>query len=174
MSETVILVDDQDNQIGTMEKMEAHVKALRHRAFSVMVFNRNGEIMLQQRALSKYHCGGLWTNTCCSHPRIGETNLAAAHRRLGEEMGFDCDLQELYSFNYEAKLDHGLTEKEHDHVFVGNFDDEPKINREEVENWKWIKLNDLKKELTEKPEQYTFWFREIMREYFRRNETLSL
>jgi isopentenyl-diphosphate Delta-isomerase len=168
MSEKVILVDDQDNQIGIMEKMEAHEKALRHRAFSVMVFNKYGEMMLQQRALSKYYSGGLWTNTCCSHPRVGETVLEAAHRRLGEEMGFDCELRELYSFNYEIKLDHGLTEKEHDHVFVGDFDGEPKINRDEVESWCWMKLDDLKKDLAEKPEKYTFWFKEIMKEYFRR------
>lgn len=168
MNENIILVDENDNQIGTMEKMEAHKKAIRHRAFSILIFNKDGKTMLQQRALTKYHSGGLWTNTCCSHPRVDELTINAAHRRLVEEMGFDCKLDEIYSFKYEIKLDHDLTEKEFDHVFIGEFNGIPNINKDEVMNWAWINLGVLKNELQDKPEKYTFGFREIAKEYFKR------
>lgn len=161
MAENVILVDEQDNELGLMEKMEAHRKGLLHRAFSVFVINSEGELMLQQRAKHKYHSGGLWTNTCCSHPRVGETTEAAAHRRLVEEMGFDCHLEKLFDFVYSAELDQGLTEHEFDHLFVGYYNDPPHINEDEVSDWKWCRLEDISKDISDNPDQYTEWFKII-------------
>lgn len=166
MKEHVILVDEQDNQIGLMEKIEAHEKALLHRAFSVFVFNDKNELMLQQRAAEKYHSPLLWTNTCCSHQREGETNLAAGKRRLQEEMGFVCDLKEVFSFIYKAPFDNGLTEHELDHVMIGKFNEEPNINREEVESYKWMTLEAVKKDIEETPEIYTAWFKIIFKESY--------
>ena len=163
--EYVVLVDAHNNEIGIMEKQEAHQKALLHRAFSVFVFNTKGELLLQQRAFSKYHSGGLWTNTCCSHPRAGETTLAAAHRRLQEEMGFDCDLTERFSFIYQTPFDNGLSEHELDFVYTGIYDGEPEINPEEVAAYKWIPLNDLILDIQKHPHQYTSWFQIILKEY---------
>ncbi len=166
MKEQVILVDEQDNPIGLMEKIEAHEKALLHRAFSVFVFNNKGELMLQQRAKEKYHSPLLWTNTCCSHQRDGETNLEAGIRRLQEEMGFVCDLEEVFSFIYKAPFDNGLTEHELDHVLVGKFNDIPLINKEEVEAYKWMPLEDVKSDIEKKPEIYTEWFKIIFKESY--------
>ncbi len=157
--EQVILVDSNDNQLGTMEKMEAHIKAVLHRAFSVFVFNDRGELMLQQRALSKYHTPGLWANTCCSHPRSGEEVMQAAHRRMVEEMGFDCELTKLFDFVYKAALEKGLSEHEFDHVFVGTYNGEPVINKGEVETWRWRSMDDIAADLKVRPEEYTIWFR---------------
>jgi len=157
--EKVILVDKNDNPVGEMEKMEAHEKALLHRAFSVFVFNYKDELMLQQRALSKYHSPGLWTNTCCSHPRVGESVLEAGHRRLVEEMGFDCEIKKIFDFVYKAKLEYGLTEHEFDHVLFGRFDGIPEINPDEVDSWKWMSMEDIAEEMKSKPEKYTVWFR---------------
>ncbi|MEI8067540.1 MAG: isopentenyl-diphosphate Delta-isomerase [Candidatus Shapirobacteria bacterium] len=166
MNENVILVNDSDQEIGVEEKIEAHRNGgKRHRAFSILIFNDKDELMLQQRAFSKYHCGGLWTNTCCSHPRPGEKTEDAAHRRLVEEMGFDVELMEKFSFNYIAPLDHDLTENEHDHVFVGYYNLEPKINPDEVESWKWISKADLNKDIESNPQNYTFWFKRIWSEF---------
>ena len=170
MKEQVILVDAQDNQIGLMEKIEAHEKALLHRAFSVFVFNDKKELMLQQRAADKYHSPLLWTNTCCSHQRNGETNLAAGKRRLQEEMGFVCDLKEVFSFIYKAPFDNGLTEHELDHVMVGSFNGQPNINKDEVESYKWMTLEAVKKDIEDKPEIYTAWFKIIFKESY---ETLK-
>jgi len=167
MQEMVILVDEHDNEIGLMEKQEAHVKALLHRAFSVMVFNDKGEMLLQQRALSKYHSGGLWTNTCCSHPRQGETTDQAAHRRLQEEMGFDCELKLHQTFIYKAPFDNGLTEHELDHVFIGTYNQDPHINPEEVNDFHWISLSELDQQLRNQPEKFTVWFKMIMDNYVR-------
>jgi isopentenyl-diphosphate delta-isomerase len=167
MQEMVILVDEHDNEIGLMEKQEAHVKALLHRAFSVMVFNDKGEMLLQQRALSKYHSGGLWTNTCCSHPRQGETTEQAAHRRLQEEMGFDCELTWHQSFIYKAPFDNGLTEHELDHVFIGKYNLNPMVNLTEVHTFQWISLPELNRQLRDEPEKFTVWFRMIMENYVR-------
>ena len=161
MKEQVILVDQNDKQIGLMEKIEAHEKALLHRAFSVFVFNDNGELMLQQRAASKYHSPLLWTNTCCSHQREGESNLEAGKRRLQEEMGFVTDIKEVISFIYKAPFDNGLTEHELDHVMVGKYNDAPNINKEEVEAYKWMLLDDVKKDIEENPTNYTEWFKII-------------
>ncbi|NOY50600.1 MAG: isopentenyl-diphosphate Delta-isomerase [Chlorobi bacterium] len=157
--EDVILVDENDNPIGLMEKMEAHKKAVLHRAFSVFIFNSEGSLMLQQRALHKYHSPGLWTNTVCSHPREGETSVEAAHRRIEEEMGFDCDFDEAFSFTYKAEVGQGLTEHELDHVFIGKSDVEPIINPEEVASWKYVDPDWLDIDIKKNPQDYTEWFK---------------
>ena len=144
--EKVILVDANDNEIGSMEKIEAHEKAVLHRAFSIFVFNDQGHMMLQRRALSKYHSPGLWTNTCCSHPRPGESLREATSRRIVEEMGFTCEMKEVFSFIYKAPFDHGLTEHELDHVVIGKYNGEPVINADEVAEWKWIEVDKLLKD----------------------------
>lgn len=157
--EQVVLVTEKDVETGLIEKMEAHEKALLHRAFSVFVFNSKNELMLQQRALTKYHTPGLWTNTCCSHPRPGENVNDAAHRRLQEEMGFSCELKKVFDFVYRAPFENGLTEHEFDHVFMGSYDGEPVINPSEVHAWKWIDLEELKKDIHANPSDYTVWFK---------------
>ena len=157
--EKVILVDENDKPLGTMEKMEAHEKGVLHRAFSVFIFNEKGELMLQQRALSKYHSPGLWTNTCCSHPREGEDTEAAAHRRLVEEMGFDCEIDEAFSFLYNSEVGQGLTEHEYDHVFIGHYNSSPEINPGEVNSYKFMKMEDIREDMNNNPEKYTVWFR---------------
>ena len=166
MKEQVILVDEQDNPIGLMEKIEAHEKALLHRAFSVFIFNDKKELMLQQRAADKYHSPLLWTNTCCSHQRDGESNLEAGKIRLQEEMGFVSELTEVFSFIYKAPFDNGLTEHELDHVMIGSFNDEPNINREEAESYKWMTLQAVKKDIEDAPELYTAWFKIIFKESY--------
>lgn len=162
--EYVILVDKDDNPRGRMEKMEAHVKAELHRAFSVFIFNTNGELLLQQRAGHKYHSPLLWTNTVCSHPREGEKTIDAAHRRIIEEMGMDCEFNEVFSFLYKADVGQGLTEHEFDHVFIGTSDIKPKINPDEVESWKYVNLEWLKKDVLENPGNYTVWFKIALNE----------
>ena len=157
--EYVILVDENDQPIGQMEKQAAHVTPHLHRAFSVFVFNSKGELLLQQRAFSKYHSPGLWTNTCCSHPRAGETTLEAASRRLMEEMGMVCELREVYTFIYKAPVGQGLTEHEFDHVLIGRSDAIPNLNTDEVASWKYMNLNDLKKDIELHPELYPEWFK---------------
>lgn len=165
--EQVVLVNEKDEQIGLMPKMEAHVKAKLHRAFSVFVYNDQGEMMLQQRALSKYHSPGLWTNTCCSHQRDGESNISAGKRRLMEEMGFTTDLEETISFIYKAPFDNGLTEHEFDHILVGSYDGEPNINPEEVADWKWSGVEEVKNEIADHPELFTEWFKVIFKEHYK-------
>ena len=157
--EQVILVDEQDHQIGLMEKQAAHLEPHLHRAFSIFIFNSKGELLMQQRALSKYHSPGLWTNTCCSHPRDGETLAEATQRRLGEEMGMHCEMHEVYTFIYKAPVGQGLTEHEFDHVFIGQNDETPSINREEVESWKYMSLDELSEDIQLHPELYTEWFK---------------
>ena len=164
--EKVILVNEQDEQIGLMPKMEAHEKALLHRAFSVFVFNDKNELLLQQRAMSKYHSPGLWTNTCCSHQREGETNIQAGKRRLQEEMGFMTELTETVSFIYKAPFDNGLTEHELDHIMIGYYSKEPNINKDEVENWKWMTLEDIKADMVLNPGTYTVWFKIIFKKLY--------
>jgi isopentenyl-diphosphate delta-isomerase len=161
----VILVDSNDNAIGKMEKIEAHEKGLLHRAFSVFIFNDNNELLLQQRALSKYHTPGLWTNTCCSHQKVGETNIEAGQRRLMEEMGFSVPLKEKMAFTYKAPFSNGLTEHEYDHILVGHYNDEPQPNPEEVESWKWQKIEDIVEDISHNPEKYTAWFKIIFDKY---------
>jgi isopentenyl-diphosphate Delta-isomerase len=157
----VILVDENDMQTGISGKMEAHKKALLHRAVSVFVVNNEGKWILQRRALDKYHSNGLWTNTCCTHPHPGETNIGAAMRRLKEEMGIECSLVELFSFTYIEKLDNGLTEHEFDHVFCGISDKDPVINTTEVEEWKTVSFEDLHADILENHADYTYWFKKI-------------
>ena len=157
--EYVVLVDENDRQIGLMEKQAAHIGPHLHRAFSVFIFNSKGELLLQQRALTKYHSPGLWTNTCCSHPRDGETVTEAATRRLMEEMGMTCEMREVYTFIYKAPVGQGLTEHEFDHVLIGQSDAVPNINREEVESWKYMSLNELSEDIQSHPEHYTEWFK---------------
>ena len=149
--EQVILVNEQDQEIGLMPKMEAHEKAVLHRAFSVFIFNSKNELMLQQRASHKYHSPDLWTNTCCSHQRQGESNIEAGKRRLFEEMGFVTELEEKTSFIYKAPFDNGLTEHELDHIMVGYFDDAPNLNQEEVKDWKWMSLEAVKNDIIINP-----------------------
>ena len=174
IEEKVILVDVNDHKIGLMNKMEAHEKALLHRAFSVFIFNAKGELMLQQRAFDKYHCGGLWTNTCCSHQRDGETTLSAAKRRLREEMGFETDLEEKFTFIYKAPFDNGLTEHELDHVLVGYYDDSPVINKEEAASWKWINIENLKSEILSSPDEFTPWFKIIFDKFLHQMDLAAL
>jgi len=164
--ELVILVNEKDEKVGLMPKMEAHEKALLHRAFSVFVFNDKNELMLQQRAAEKYHSPLLWANTCCSHQRDGESNIAAGKRRLQEEMGFVCDIEEKTSFIYKAPFDNGLTEHELDHIMVGYYNNEPNINPEEVEAYKWMTLDAVKADIEKQPEIYTEWFKIIFEKYY--------
>ena len=164
--EQVILVNENNEQIGTMPKMEAHEKAVLHRAFSVFITNDKGQIMLQQRAASKYHSPLLWTNTCCSHQRVGESNIEAGKRRLQEEMGFQAELKELFSFIYKAPFDNGLTEHEYDHVMLGSFNSEPNINPEEVEAWKWMSPQLVKEDIANNPDDYTAWFKIIFEKFY--------
>ena len=170
--EYVVLVDENDHEIGTMEKQAAHIEPHLHRAFSIFIFNTKGELLLQQRALSKYHSPGLWTNTCCSHPRDGETLAEATSRRLWEEMGMTCEMHEVYTFIYKAPVGQGLTEHEFDHVWIGQSDEEPNVNRDEVESWKYMSLNDLKEDLLLHPENYTEWFKITFEEMNNHAETL--
>lgn len=166
IEEKVILVDENDQQIGLMPKMEAHEKALLHRAFSVFVTNSKGELLLQQRAAHKYHSPLLWANTCCSHQREGESNLDAGKRRLQEEMGFVTELKEVFSFIYKAPFDNGLTEHELDHVMVGNYELDPVINKDEVESFRWVLPEDVQKDIEKQPEIYTAWFKIIFKKYY--------
>jgi isopentenyl-diphosphate delta-isomerase len=162
-SQKVILVDENDRQTGLEDKLKAHQNGAKlHRAFSVFVFNSKGETMLQQRAMTKYHSKGKWSNTCCSHPYPGETVVDAAHRRLREEMGFDCEMQEAFSFTYRADVGNGLTEHEFDHVFFGSYDGTPTLNKDEAIDYKWISLDVLKTELQSKPEEFTPWLRIVI------------
>ena len=152
-------MNEYDMPLGAMEKLEAHRKALLHRAFSVFIFNNNGEMLLQQRAAAKYHNGDLWTNACCSHPAPGETTLAAADRRLQEEMGFSTQLEKAFDFTYKASFENGLTEHEFDHVFVGTYDGEIRINNAEVKDYCFKTINELESSLKSHPQKFTAWFK---------------
>jgi isopentenyl-diphosphate delta-isomerase len=164
--EQVILVNEHDEPIGLMPKLEAHEKAALHRAFSVFILNSKNEVMLQQRAAQKYHSPLLWTNTTCSHQRAGESNIDAGSRRLMEEMGFITPLKELFSFIYKAPFENGLTEHELDHVMIGYHNEAPQINREEAENWKWMDIEAVRQDMQEHPELYTVWFRIIFEKFY--------
>jgi isopentenyl-diphosphate delta-isomerase len=159
MIENVILVDVNDNELGVMEKMKAHEEGLLHRAFSVFVFNSNGEVLLQQRNKNKYHSGGLWSNTCCSHPKPGESISDAANRRLREEMGMEADLLHAFSFVYKSDLDNELTEHELDHVFLGETNSLPKMNKDEVEDYRYVSIEYLKEDIKNNPDHYTEWLK---------------
>ena len=164
--EQVILVNENDEPIGLMNKMEAHEKAVLHRAFSVFILNDKNEVLLQQRAHHKYHSPLLWTNTCCSHQRAGETNIEAGKRRLFEEMGFEADLKELFHFIYKAPFDNGLTEHELDHVMIGYSNVAPEINPDEVESWKWMTIEAIKEDMIQNPALYTVWFKIIFDQFY--------
>ncbi len=159
--EEVILVDENDCEVGKCEKIKAHRLALLHRAISIIVFNNKKEILIQKRAKEKYHCPGIWSNTCCTHPKPGENVLDAAKRRLVEEMGFSCEIEHAFNFVYKKEFNNGLTEYEYDHVFIGNYAGKININLNEVSDFKWISNNDLKKEIEKNPEKFSYWFRII-------------
>lgn len=163
--ELVVLVNEKDEKIGLMPKLEAHEKGALHRAFSVFIFNDKGEMLLQQRALHKYHTPGLWANTCCSHQRDGETSIEAGVRRLQEEMGFTTELTYHKSFVYKASFDNGLTEHENDHIMTGHYNEDPIINPEEVADFKWASISDILMDIELHPEKYTAWFKIIMSEH---------
>lgn len=160
--EYVILVDSEDQELGVMEKLEAHKKGFLHRAFSVILFNSSGEMLIQQRSLSKYHSPGLWTNACCSHPLPEENVLNAANRRLNEELGLSTVLTKLFSFQYKENVDNELTENELDHVFFGYVNESPKLNSDEVMDYRWINWFDLQNEIQKYPEKFTVWFKIIL------------
>lgn len=162
MNELLILVDENDNEIGLMEKMSAHETGKLHRAFSVFIFNSKGELLLQQRADDKYHSGGLWTNTCCSHPIDGEEISATINKRLKEEMGMECETNFQFSFIYKSELGNGLTEHELDHVYFGTTDEKPLLNKLEAKDWKYISLEDLEKAINENPEDFSAWLKICM------------
>jgi isopentenyl-diphosphate Delta-isomerase len=159
MSEQVVLVNEQDEETGTIEKMEAHRKALLHRAFSVFIFNNKGEMLLQQRALGKYHSPGLWTNACCSHPRPGERVEEAANRRLKEEMGIDTALEKAFDFIYRTEFDNGLTEYEFDHVYTGTYSGALRPDNQEVKDYCFRSMEDIEDDLLQRPEKYSAWFK---------------
>ena len=173
MQEHVILVDRMGREIGTEEKLKAHREGKLHRAFSIFIFNTPGELLLQKRSETKYHSGGLWTNTCCSHPRLGENHYCAARRRLNEEMGFDCELTELFNFIYHAKLENDLFEHELDCVFVGRYDGQPVPTLDEVDDWKWMDIDSLKRDVAENPEHYTYWFKLVLNRVLKQYEKVS-
>ena len=159
MPEQVILVDADDNEFGVAEKMKAHRDGLLHRAFSVFLFNDTGEMLLQRRARTKYHSGGLWANACCSHPRPGEDVSAAARRRLREELGIECTVEPTLSFVYRADVGRGLQEHELDHVVVGRFEGEPSPDPSEVGDWKWVAPDTLLSDVARNPDTYAVWFK---------------
>lgn len=161
MPEEVILVDEHNEPLGTSEKLAAHRTGDLHRAFSIFIFNAQGEMLLHRRAEGKYHSGGLWTNACCSHPQPEEATEAAAHRRLQEEMGFDTELEEVFQFTYRAVFENDLIEHEYDHVFVGTYDGDPEPDPAEVGDWAWVDLAELERDLEKRPERYTPWFRKV-------------
>jgi isopentenyl-diphosphate Delta-isomerase len=160
--ENVILVDEQDNVVGTMEKIEAHRRGVLHRAFSILIFNSKGELLLQKRSKEKYHSGGLWTNACCSHPVVEESIRDTARKRLLHEMGIDLQPEFAYKFIYQTKLDKELTEHELDYVFIGMFNGTPSINKQEVEDWKFMSIELIQDDIKTNPEKYTAWFKLIM------------
>ncbi len=162
MNGEVILVDKNDLPLGTMPKLEAHQKGLLHRAFSVFIFNSKGELLLQQRALDKYHSAGLWSNTCCSHPMPGESTTDAVRRRLWEEMGLVCELTPVFNFVYKADFENGLTEHEFDHVYFGFTDTYPIINGDEVKDWKYVSLDELRTDIQNYPGHYTEWLKDCL------------
>ena len=163
--EKVILVDENDTQVGLMPKLEAHQKGILHRAFSVFIFNSNYQLLLQKRAISKYHSGGLWTNTCCSHPREGEETINAANRRLIEEMGIKTNLRKVFDFIYKAELDNELTENEFDHVYYGVYNEDPILNLDEADDFKWVDMQTLNDDIIKNGDNYTIWFK-IAFDYF--------
>jgi len=165
MQNNVILVNNNDQKVGLMPKLEAHQRGVLHRAFSILIFNDIGQLLIQQRALNKYHTPGLWSNTCCSHQIDGESNIEAGKRRLHEEMGFEVELFNFDSFIYNAYFENGLIEHEFDHILVGVFHGTPSINKNEVNDYRWITFDELQNEININPENFTIWFRIIFTKY---------
>ncbi len=157
----IILVNENDEEIGIEEKLKVHKEGILHRAFSIFIFNDKQQLLIQKRAKTKYHSSGLWSNTCCSHPRANEILINAARRRLVEEMGFDCELKEIYKFIYKTNIDQ-LIEYEYDHILIGNYNFSPMINNKEVEDWKWINVRSLKRDIKNCPDKYTYWFKVLL------------
>lgn len=166
MKQHIALVDNEDNVIGYEEKYLVHCKGLLHRAFSIIVFNSNGEMLLQRRALNKYHSPGLWTNTCCSHLPEGNNMKSYIHERLQDEMGFDCELKFVLTFHYQVDFGDGMIENEIDHIYIGFFDGNPNPNPLEVCEWMWVKEADVLTDIKSKPEKYTYWFKNILENHF--------
>jgi isopentenyl-diphosphate delta-isomerase len=166
MEQTLILVDEQNNVTGYGEKLQVHQDGHLHRAFSLFVVNGAGQLMLQRRAIEKYHSGGLWANTCCSHPLKGEDREDTIHRRLLEEMGFDCELRPMFHFIYRAELDNGLTEYELDQVYIGFYEEAPLPNPDEVCDWKWMDIEELKKDIVARPGKYVYWLKAAFNEFY--------
>ncbi len=156
---TVVLVDENDNPIAEMDKLAAHEKGYLHRAFSIFIFNNNGELLLQQRANHKYHGAGLWTNTCCSHPQWEEDVKSSAIQRLNYEMGMQCDIKWVYSFIYNERVENNLIEHELDYVFVGYSEESPVLNRDEVQDYKWMEVKKILSDIEHNPTHYTIWFK---------------
>lgn len=167
MADNIILVDEHDNELGTGEKLAVHKAGLLHRCFSIFVFNSEGQLLLQKRARGKYHSGGLWTNTTCSHPRPGESDKTGAKRRLQQEMGMSVDLEEKFTFTYRAELDNGITEHEFDHVFFGVSDSDPVPDPEEAEAWKWVDMDWLAQDISDHPEHYSVWLKACFNQVLR-------
>ncbi len=164
MKNEVVLVDENNQPVGVAEKLEAHRKGWLHRGFSVFIFNSAGELLIQRRNPAKYHSGGLWSNTVCSHPAPGESLADAVHRRLIEEMGFDCEFEEVGCFQYRVEFEDGLIENEWDYILSGRYDGEVKSDPEEVSEFRWIKMTELGKDIAKNPDKYTFWFKKILKE----------
>ncbi len=158
MDERVVLVDENDREIGSEEKIEAHRTGKLHRAFSIFIFDSKREMLLQKRAMDKYHSGNLWSNACCSHPRVGESLEEAVHRRLKEEMGFDCEMKEAFHIIYRANVG-ALTEHELDHILIGRYEGDVSPNPDEVEDYKWMTIESLREDVKKHPENYTEWFK---------------
>jgi isopentenyl-diphosphate Delta-isomerase len=159
IKQQVVLINKNNRRIGVMEKIKAHREGLLHRAFSIFIFNSKGELLIQQRAMTKYHSGSLWSNTVCSHPKPDETYNQAVHRRLKEEMGFDCKLRKIFCFIYNTGFKNGLIENEYDCVFMGRFDGKPRINPQEIMDWRWIPVKELKEDMILHPDKYSFWLK---------------
>ena len=169
MSEQIILVDKEDNQIGTIGKLEAHKENKLHRAFSLYIFNSKGELLIQQRNKNKYHSGGLWSNTCCSHPRVEENIEESIHRRLEEEMGFDCKMEKIFNTLYQCDFDNGISENEFLHVFIGKYDGEVNANPEEADDYKWIDPKELLEDIEKNPDAYSYWFKKCIHRVLEHN-----
>jgi isopentenyl-diphosphate delta-isomerase len=165
INQSLILVDNLDNPIGIMDKLEAHQKGLLHRAFSIFIWNKNKELLIHKRAANKYHSANLWTNTCCSHPQPNEATMNAAKRRLQEEVGFSTDIQHRFHFIYKTELENNLIEHELDHVFIGEYNGDFTPNPDEISETRWISIENLKKEIETKPDNFTYWFKEIISKY---------
>lgn len=165
INQSLILVDNQDNPIGIMDKLEAHLKGLLHRAFSIFIWNQKRELLIHKRAPNKYHSANLWTNTCCSHPQPNEATMDAAIRRLQEEVGFSTNLQHRFHFIYKTELENNLIEHELDHVFIGEYNEDFTPNPDEISETRWISIENLKNEIETSPDNFTYWFKEIISKY---------